>query len=279
MGLLEGCTVKPKALMITDSSKVFEAGVIISARTGTAVSFEEFMQDVAASRIIYVGEQHTDKAHHDIQLKLIQAIYKNKKNLAVGMEMFDHSYQDILDQWSAGELDQKTFLRKVHWYANWRYNFSLYKEILDFIKENRLRLVGLNIPNHIPPKIREGGIESLRDDEKKHLPQQIDLSNTGHRDYVQKVFENHRHHFRGGVEFENFYAAQSVWEDAMAEAIADNLNDDVMVVLAGNGHIQYKYGIPDRVFKRTNAPFATIYPAPVGGEEELAIADYIWVTP
>jgi len=192
--------------------------------------------------------------------------------------MFDHSYQDVLDQWSAGKLDQGDFLKKVHWYANWRYDFTLYKDILDFIKDKRLRLVGLNIPNHIPPKIREGGIESLRDDEKKHLPQENDLSNTGHRDYLQKVFEAHRHHFSGEVDFENFYAAQSVWEDTMAEAIAENLNNDVMVVLVGNGHIQFKYGIPDRAFKQTGAAFKTIYTASTGTEVELDIADYIWVT-
>ena len=83
----------------------------------------------------------------------------------------------------------------------------------------------------------------------------------------------------GGLDnFEYFYMAQCVWEDAMAQAIAENLNADVMVVIAGNGHIQYKYGIPDRAFRRTDAPFLTIYPASVGGEVELGIADYIWVT-
>jgi hypothetical protein len=52
-----------------------------------------------------------------------------------------------------------------------------------------------------------------------------------------------------------------------------------MVVLAGNGHIQFKYGIPDRAYNRTGASFRTIYPAPAGDVVELDIADYIWVTP
>lgn len=277
--LMGGCAVKPNTLLIKDSGKTFEEGVIISAQTGERISFEELMQELADIRIIYVGEQHTNKAHHNIQLKVIQAIFKENQNLVVGMEMFDHSYQDILDQWSAGELDQKAFQQKMHWYANWRYNYSLYKDIFDFIKANRIRLVGLNVPNHIPPKIREGGLENLRDDEKEHLPEQIDLANEEHRKYVRAVFEKHQHHFRGEVNFENFYAAQSVWEDAMAESIAEHLNGNVMVVLAGNGHIQFKYGIPNRAYKRTNVPFRTIYSASVGGEEELAIADFIWVTP
>ena len=203
----------------------------------------------------------------------------NEGHLVVGLEMFDHTYQDVLDLWSAGKLDQKDFLKKSHWYANWRFDFSLYREILEFIKENHIRLVALNIPNHIPPKIREGGIDNLRVDEKKHLPQRIDTSRTAHRDYLQNVFDGHKHHFRGEVEFENFYAAQSVWEDAMAEMISQHLKDDVMVVLAGNGHIQFKYGIPDRAYNRTGAAFRTIYLAPVGSEVERDIADYIWVTP
>ena len=197
--------------------------------------------------------------------------------MAVGMEMFDHSYRDVLDQWAAGNLDERDFLRKTHWYANWRYNYSLYSDILNFIKANDIRLVGLNIPFYIPSKIRVGGLENLNAADKVHLPLEINTSNGAHRDYLKNVY--HRHHFSGRVEFEDFYMAQCVWEDVMAEAIAQNLNEDTMVVLAGNGHIQFKYGIPDRAFGRTGASFRTIYLASVGDEVELGIADYIWVTP
>ncbi len=273
-----GCAVTPQKLKIKGTPDAFGEGAIISTRQSAAISFEALIEDAQNSRVIYVGEHHTSQEDHRIQLEVIQALFQQFPSLAVGMEMFDHSYQDVLDQWSAGKLDQKDFIQKVHWYANWRYDFALYEDILEFIKNNRLRLVGLNIPNHIPPKIREGGIESLRADEKKHLPPQLDLSNTAHRDYVQKVFETHGHHFRGEVEFDNFYAAQVAWEDGMAAAITENLNNDVMVVLAGNGHIQFGYGIPDRAFKLTGAAFTTIYPAPAGDEVAPDIADFIWVT-
>jgi uncharacterized iron-regulated protein len=277
---LWGCAMTPtKKLTIQDTEQTFEEGVIISAKLQKPVSFEELLVDLNRCQIVYVGEKHTNAEHHRIQLKVIQAIFENHANLIVGMEMFDHTYQEVLDMWSAGKLDQKDFLKKSHWYANWRFDFSLYREILEFIKNNHLRLVGLNIPNHIPPKIREGGIDNLRDWEKKHLPQQINTTHTAHREYLQSVFDGHRHHFRGEVEFENFYAAQSVWEDAMAEMIFEHLNNNVMVVLAGNGHIQFKYGIPDRAFSRTGAAFRTIYLAPVGETVKIDIADYIWVTP
>jgi uncharacterized iron-regulated protein len=277
--LLWGCTVVPtKTLQIEDIPKPFEEDMIISAKSGEPVSLGDLIEDLNRCRITYVGEKHTNVAHHKIQLQIIQAVYQSHPDLVVGMEMFDHTYQDVLDRWSKGELTQKEFLRKSHWYANWRFDFSLYRDILEFIKERNIRLVGLNIPNHIPPKIREGGIENLSDEDKAHLPQQIDLSNSAHRDYLKKVFDGHKHHFKREVEFEDFYAAQSVWEDAMAERIAQNLNDAVMVVLAGNGHIQFKYGIPDRAFTRTGASFRTVYLEPAGSQVKRDIADYIWVT-
>ena len=276
---LWGCAMAPtKKLTIQDTDQSFEEGVIISTKLEKPVSFQELLADLNSCQIIYIGEKHTNASHHRIQLEVIQAIFKKHSNLVVGMEMFDHTYQDVLDLWSAGALDQKNFLKKSHWYANWRFDFSLYREILEFIKENHIRLVALNIPNHIPPKIREGGIDNLREDEKEHLPQQIDTSKTAHREYLQNVFDDHKHHFRGEVDFENFYTAQSVWEDAMAEMIAQHLKNDVMVVLAGNGHIQFKYGIPDRASNRTGASFRTIYLAPAGEVVEMDIADYIWVT-
>jgi uncharacterized iron-regulated protein len=265
-----------KKLLIKDTAQSFKEGTIFSTRANRAITFEELSAELDCCGIIYVGEEHTDYDHHQIQLEIIQAIFKQHPNMAVGMEMFARSYQNVLDLWSGGKLDQKEFLRKTHWYANWRYKFSLYQGILDFIQENHLRLVGLNIPFDIPAKIRVGGIENLSEYEKGYLPPEIDTSNTAHRDYLRNVFN--QHHFKGEVEFEDFYMAQSVWEDAMAEAIAQNLKDNVMVVLAGNGHIQFKYGIPDRAFKRTGVSFRTVYLASAGNKVALDLADYIWVT-
>ena len=276
---LWGCTVTPtKKLHIEDLSKSFDEGTIISTSLGGQVALEALLEDLANHQITYVGEKHTNSNHHKIQLQIIQAAYKNNPEMAVGMEMFDYTYQDVLDQWSAGSLEEDEFLRKVHWYANWRYDYALYRDILNFIKDKKIRLIGLNIPSHITKKIRVGGVDNLGAEEKKHLPENIDLSYAAHREYVHQVFEDHKHHFSGDVRFEDFYAAQAVWEDIMAEMIAKNLKDGRMVVLAGNGHIQFKYGIPERAFKQTGASFRTIYLAPAGSEIERDIADYIWVT-
>jgi uncharacterized iron-regulated protein len=271
-----GCAGKSDTVVIKDTSQSVKPDTIISAETGKAITFDQLMVDLNRHQIIFVGENHTNPAHHAIQLKIIEAVFKNTPSMRVGMEMFDRSYQQVLDLWSAGVLDEETFLRKVHWYANWRYDFALYRDILLFLKKNKIKIVALNIPTYIPARIRVGGIDSLSDLDRQYLPKEIDTSNTNHRDYARKVFD--QHNFKGNVKFDDFYLAQCVWDEVMAESIAADLGQKRIVVLAGNGHIQYKYGIPDRVFRRTSASFRTLYLVPAGNEIELSIADYIWVT-
>jgi len=278
--LLSGCTVAPRKLLLQDLSKSFTEGTIISASTRQPVSFDELMNDLSGVAVIYIGEMHTDPSHHEIQVKIIKAIHKARPHVAIGLEMVDHTYQPVLDRWSEGELDQQTFLEKVHWYANWRFDFELYQKIFSFIKENKIRVLGLNIPLHIPPKIRVGGVENLSDDEKKHLPRNIDTSNQAHRSYIEPQFRQHQAMSKERFpSFDYFYLVQCVWEEAMAETIADHLGRDGMIVLAGNGHIIHKFGIPDRAHTRTKAAFKTVYLASAGGQAELSYADYIWVTP
>ncbi len=274
---VSGCASLPKGLIVTGIPEPFPPGTILSSDARSPIDIDGLIKNLADVRIVYIGEQHTDAAHHDIQLKIITALCRENPNLSIGMEMFDHTYQPVLDQWSAGELSEEAFQQKTHWYANWRYEYTLYKPILDFIREKGIRLVGLNMPFHLSGKIATGGIESLSDDDRKHLAANIDTTKTAHRDYVKNIFD--RHKIRGRENFDYFYEAQCAWEDSMAERVAENLNDSLFIVLIGNGHIFRKFGVPDRAFSRTGTPFKTVYPARAGDTVEVSSADYIWVTP
>ena len=278
--LVIGCTVAPLKLFVQDLSQSFPEGVIISASTQQTVSFDELIKDLSGVQVIYIGEVHTNPDHHEIQAKIIKEIHRARPQVAIGLEMIDRTYQPVLDRWSEGDMDRQNFLQKVHWYANWRLDFELYQNIFTFIKENNIKVIGLNIPFHIPPKIRLGGLENLSDDDRKHLPKTIDTSNQQHRAYIEPQFKRHQTMSKKRFpSFEFFYLVQCIWEEAMAETIAEQLGNDVMIVLAGNGHIIHKFGIPDRAHTRTNATFRTIYLASAGSQAELSYADYIWVTP
>ncbi len=272
-----GCAVTPKTLSIKDRPTRLMENTIFETGTATVVSREQLIAELVEARVVYVGESHTNPHHHAIQLAAVKALAQATPDLAIGMEMFDYTYQRVLDRWIAGELDETAFIEKTHWYANWGFDFGLYRDILEFAKENGLRVVALNVPFHLPGKISVGGIASLSEDDRRHLPETIDTTDADHRTYVAEIFNMHA--LPGREKFAYFYEAQCTWEDAMAENVAENLGSGKMVVLAGNGHIKRKFGIPNRAFARTHAPFKTIYLAPVGGEAELSWADYLWVTP
>lgn len=250
-------------------------GTIIDARTGAPVAFEEMLKEAAAARVVYVGEQHTAAAHHEVQLQVIRALHAGGARLAIGMEMFDRTYQPVLDLWSQGALDEEALLRRTHWYANWRFDYALYREILAFARSERIPVVALNLPFNIPPKIRVGGIDTLSAYEKRFIPHDIDTGVAPHRQFAEKIFAQHG--FKN-TRFEDFYMAQCVWDEAMADAAAARMPAGLMVILAGNGHIQYKYGIPERLHRRTGLTYRTLYPVSAGAPIDRSIADYIWVT-
>ena len=267
----------PKTLTIKAYPHPMMENSIVAVNPPAEISRSQLIDALDAVQVVYVGESHTNPNHHAIQLAVIQALARNTPDLSIGMEMFDHTYQPVLDRWIAGELDEAAFLQQTHWYANWRFDFGLYRDILEYAKENKIRVVALNVPFHIPAKIRVGGIASLSADDAKHLPATIDTSDADHRAYLEEIYKMHA--FGGKGNFDFFYEAQCTWEDAMAAKVAENLGTGKMVVLAGNGHIIRKFGIPNRAFQRTQAPFKTVYLASVGGEAELSWADYLWVTP
>ncbi|MFZ7125164.1 MAG: ChaN family lipoprotein [Desulfobacterales bacterium] len=275
---MTGCAVAPRHAVLKSPDRRIPVETIIAGRTGEPVTFQELLSDLETVPIVYIGEEHPNRAHHEIQVKLIEALDQRLSNLTVGMEMFDYRYDLVLDQWSGGELDRDAFIRQTHWYANWRWDYDLYAGVLDLIRERNIRLVGLNLPFHIPGRIRIGGIEALLEDDRRYLPQAVDLNRKAHREYVEAVFRRHPP-MNSENDFERFYQAQCVWEDTMAESVAGKRGNGPMVVIAGNGHIIKKFGIPDRAYERSGTPFRTIYLAKAGQVIELDYGDYLWVTP
>ncbi len=278
LGFMAGCAAPAKQLTVKGMTHRYPVDTIISGASGQPISFETLLAELKTASVIYVGENHLNPAHHDIQENIITSIHGDTPHLVIGMEMFDYRYDWVLDLWVTGDLDREAFIRKTHWYANWGYDFDLYAGLFDRIQKNQIRLVGLNLPFHIPKKIRIGGIDGLLQDDRGYCPLTIDTTNEPHRNYVEAIFRRHTH-LLGSTEFAYFYETQCTWEDTMAESIAGKMGPGPMIVLVGNGHIIKKFGIPDRAFARTKLPFKTLYLASAEEEVELDYGDYIWVTP
>jgi aminopeptidase N len=240
-------------------------------------TIEDIIPQLASSRIIYVGEIHDQFAHHMNQLKVIKKIHDAGYKLAVGMEMFQKPYQQVVDDYLAGRIDEAAFLKKTEYFSRWRYDYNLYKPIIDYLKQERIPLVALNIQGDLTRKVAREGMYDLPAEQKKQLPSDMNFSNETYRKDLNQVFvvHNRRENLQ---DFNYFLQAQMVWDEGMAESahrFLANHSEFKMVILAGNGHVRHKYGIPDRLYRRNHEPFTVV----VQDEEiEDDVADYVLFT-
>ncbi len=252
----------------TDRLRNFPAeisvGDIVHVATGEKIAFSQLSDSFDGARIIYVGEVHTNMESHELELQVLKEFYKRSNgNLAVGMEMFKRPHQEILDKWTNGEISEKDLLYLTDWDYEWGYDYNHYKEIMDFIRDNKIPAIALNITKEFGKTIRKKGIEDLSEEEKETLPE-IDTTDVYHRKYLERILKSHGH---GGADmsglFEKFYQVQCTWEDVMADSITRYLSSPQakgkkLLVFVGGGHIIYHFGIPKRVYRNNHLPYLTI---------------------
>ncbi len=224
-------------------------------------------------KIVYVGEYHDRFAHHEVELQVIQGLLQKSGKLAIGMEMFQRPFQKVLDDYIAGKIDEREFLKKSEYFKRWGFDYNLYKPILDFARDRSIPVVALNMKTEITDKVSKGGFDSLTPDEKKEIPQQMDFSDDDYRHRLKQIFKQHAG--SGERSFDFFYQAQVLWDETMAMSVDEYMRkepDRRMVVIAGAGHLAYGSGIPKRAHRRNGLPYFIVLN---DGDADRDIADYL----
>jgi aminopeptidase N len=226
-------------------------------------SFDAIIDDLRQSRVVYFGEIHTDMGTHIAQLQVIQALFQENPDLAVGMEMFPRSVQDALDGYINGTIaTEKEFLKESNYFTVWGYDYRLYREIIEYARLHRIPLIGLNIDKAIVSHVfREGSPDGLQTDLLEDVPVERQLDIPGYRQRLSRAFSSHDQRNSNGMDLSGFMQAQSIWDEAMAETIAGYLRanpEKRMVVIAGNGHVYKDTAIPPRVARRIDVPQAVL---------------------
>lgn len=266
-------------------AQTLSAAVSVSTPTQQTLDPQVVLKQLRQSRVIYLGETHDSEADHRAQLEIIRSLHQQNPKIAIGMEMFQRPFQSGLDSYLAG-ASTETMLREFTEYdQRWGFPWEFYSPMINFAKQNQLPVVALNTPTEVTRKVARQGLESLTEADKRYIPPiaEIRAEPGRYRDRLQELF-NSFHSGKGNSRgFERFFQAQVLWDETMADAIVQFLNqnpDRQMIVLVGQGHIVYGEGIPDRVARRTpGIKQSTILlnpPAPY--LKEAGIADFFWKT-
>ncbi|MSQ93485.1 MAG: hypothetical protein EXR98_02890 [Gemmataceae bacterium] len=246
--------------------------VIWSAKERRNLSFGELTDRLLEADMICVGESHDSELCHRVQLQIIKALHASDARLGVGMEMFQRPYQEPLDKFVKGEIGEEEMLKTTEYRTRWGFHWSLYQPIADFCRKNGVPLAALNLPNDLRSKISKGGFANLSPEDKKALGP-VDYHVKAHRDHWYETLA--RMHGSAKVsedQKERSYQVMTTWDEYMgASAASFQMSRQLrrMVVLAGSGHIDLGFGIPQRAVQRTGGKAATVHVAPGGDVGKL----------
>jgi len=223
------------------------------AEIGLSEAAEEFPR----GGMVFVGEQHEVKAHHEGQAAVIEAAREAGLNVAVGLEMIQRKDQAALDRFIAGKIGFAAMRDVFH--RNWN-NFEAYRPIFEYCRKQHIPMLGLNVPREITRKVARSGFESLTAEEIGLLPPITCEVGPEYERFLRRVLGEHHH---GSKAFEQFCEAQLVWDAAMAVhalAYMEDHPDRTVILLCGMIHA-WRPAIPAQVEKQSpGTPHVVIQP-------------------
>lgn len=284
---IPGQSVLAKSANNGDTGQLIRKFGLINGISGESIGLDQALDEVRPGDIVVIGENHGFKTHQNNQLDILHGIKARGLKVSLGMEFFYYPDQDLVNQYLSKEITEETFLQKINWGSP---SFDYYRDqVLTPDLNLGESVIALNLPRNISGKIAKTGLVSLTSDELLYLPPGFQLG----RDSYKERFLASMPHLPSPEKGDNYFAAQSSWDDTMAWKAMDYVKshkDTVFVIIVGDFHVQYGGGLPDRLKARGAEKIITfslfnstgwdenelskeVLPSPVYGPR----ADYVWV--
>lgn len=212
---------------------------LIYNKSGNIVSYQSLKVQSGNNDLVFFGELHNNTIAHWLQLELLQDLASDTiRSTSVGMEMFEADQQLLIDEYFSGLISQNSFENEARLWNNY---VTDYKPVLEFAKENDLKLIATNIPRRYASAVYGGGLEVLDElsAEAKEwmmpLPVEVDTDLPGYQNMLEMA-QGH-----GGM---NIVYAQAVKDATMAYFLLSNLEENNRILhLNGSYHSNNYEGI------------------------------------
>jgi uncharacterized iron-regulated protein len=218
---------------------------IFDGETNAQIELNQVIEQIKPGQVLLIGEMHGLKPVHDQQMSILQALRARGHKIAVGMEFFNYTDASLISSFRKGELLEEDFKKAINWGGN---DFSLYGPQLLFGEEG----FGINIPRSVTSQVSKNGLASLTSEQQKLMPPDFQLGNENYKRRFNEAMGGHM----PAEKFENYFAAQSIWDETMAwQALnfVQNNPDYIYVIIVGEFHVAYGGGLPDRLRVRLNS--------------------------
>jgi len=134
--------VRENTPLLVKYREEYEREVAHYARVATQ---RELVERVADSDIVYCGDYHTLAQAQRTPVKILQQVLaRSQRKVVLCIEAVLARCQAYLDDYMAGRLSEKEFLKKIDYEHTWSFVWEHYGVLLDFAREHGLRVVGIN---------------------------------------------------------------------------------------------------------------------------------------
>lgn len=217
-----------------------------AAGPSTPLEGGPLLERMARQQVVLLGEAHDSAEDHRWQLHTLTQLFARQPRIAIGFEMFPRRVQPILDQWVAGTLAEDEFLKRVEWDKVWGFDARDYLPLFHFARMNRLPMLALNVERSLPEAVGKLGWDAVPDAQKEGVTRPA-LPGAAYRKELQRVFDHHpAKEKKGESAFPRFVEAQTVWDRAMAQIMADYLKQApgaLVIGIMGAGHVRNGHGV------------------------------------
>jgi uncharacterized iron-regulated protein len=256
---------------------------VLHTNQGEPISPERMSALVGTADYILLGEGHTNTCDHLGQATILRTLVENGDRPVVGLEMVSQDMQPVLDAWNNGTIPLSEIASRLEWKARWGHPFYLYKPVFEICRDFGLSMAALNIPRRIVDTVRETGMEGVLEQDQHYIPDPLILPPDEQRKALEPMLLMHAQMSKQeDSRTESFFLVQSLWDTAMAETAVRwrKQTGSTMVILAGAGHVENRWGIADRLaVLDPEATVVSVMPARDISEITPANADYYYLCP
>lgn len=221
---------------------------LFNGETQAPSTVEELVGSLKKGDVLVLGEFHDQKPHHQNHENILNELLAQGLTFDVGMEFFyDYRKQPLVEQYLFEQINEADFLKAIGWGGD---NFDFYRNKVLAPLEVGGKTFAINAPQELTRAIARKGLSSLTPELQLLMPPNFAIGNTQYLERFKEAV--------GGDHFpedqlQNYFAAQSVWDDTMAWQSLQNFSTstrDIFVIIVGDFHASYGGGLPDRLLAR-----------------------------
>ncbi len=253
---------------------------------------DQLLERLAGVPHVVTGESHNNPDHHQLQLRILKALFAEGRRVSLGLEIFTSEDQPVLEQFSLSlQETPEQLIDDLNWSPLRRTQWRSYQPLLRFAHGAGLPLAAMDLSRREAASVRLQGlkvvpealISRFRLDHPLPLSLQQTLIRDMNRAHCGLLFTDN---------LENFALAQRTRDATMAERLQRADVGGGTLLLVGMGHARNDRGVPyllsdlSEKGELVSLLFASVKPSLLSPadyrswfDSENLPFDYVWFTP